>query len=93
MYVFEQDGEVFGYTLFRRIWDEQGKLVRIILYQLKVVGKVPVNYISRMLATIAEETVPVMAINFMKNSSEAQYLMNNGFVITTEQVLMRKIMK
>ena len=46
-----------------------------------------------MLATIAEGTVPVMAVNFMKNSSEAQYLMNNGFVITTEQVLMRKIMK
>ena len=93
VYVFEQDGEIFGYTVFRRIWDEQGKLVRIILYQLKLVANVPLNYISRMLATMAEGAVPVMAVNFIKESCETQYLMNNGFVITTEQVLMRKIMK
>lgn len=92
-YVFEQDGAILGYIVFRRVWDEQGTLARVILYQLKLVARTPLECISQMLATIAQRVLPVVGVNLLKSCPETKYLMDNGFIITTEQVLMKKMMK
>lgn len=89
-FVFEEDNEPIGYAVFKRVWNEEGNLVRVILYQLKVLSQEYMNKISKMLATIAEIAVPFLMVNLSKKSGEVQFLIENDYELTTEQVLMKK---
>lgn len=91
-YIFKESERVIGYSLFRKVWDEEGKLIRINVYQLKLTDGGEPHNLFRMLAAFSKGNIPIMMVNFVREQLETRYLLEHGFTVTTEQVWMEKSM-
>lgn len=89
-YIFKENERVIGYSLFRKVWDEEEKLIRINVYQLKLTDVSEPHNLLRMLAAFSKEDLPIMMVNFVKDHMETRYLLEHGFTVTAEQVWMEK---
>ncbi len=84
--------EPIGYAVYRRIWDGNNQLERIIFYQLELFDKANKGDIPKLIATITEEKVNITLINFSTSNPVSNYFIEQGLKVTTEQYLMRKNM-
>lgn len=90
---YNQEQQPIGYSLFKRAWDHEGRLEKIFIYQLELLQDTNTEVIQDMLAKMAESTnqdINIITINASVKNPVTQYLLENGFKITTEQVQMVK---
>lgn len=93
-YVFYNvEGEAIGYSLLKKVWNTEGKLDQIVLYQLELIDQTQVDYLPHMLTAIVESDVKIATVNFSKANPVTTFLIEHNFEISTEQALMRKVMK
>ncbi|MCH6263936.1 GNAT family N-acetyltransferase [Neobacillus citreus] len=84
-----------GYCLFKRIWNEHGKVEKVVIYQLELFSEVNKDLLKIIFASIcggAEKTVNFMTVNASISSPIIAYLMSHGFNKMTEQVQMVKFL-
>ena len=82
-----------GYSLFRRVWNQEGQLEKVFLFQVELLGEVTEETLKAVFTAITEQqTHPVsfMTVNASQSNSVIQYLLEQGFKKTTEQVQMMK---
>lgn len=88
---FDQDQNPLGYSLFKRIWNQEGKLEKVFLYQLELFeGMTDLQAIFAAIANQVCHSVTFTTVNAPVSSPITKLLMENGFKITTEQVQMVK---
>lgn len=87
--------ERIGYALYKRLWNEKGELEKVFLYQFQLRKEISKKLVDSIFADIADnEMTPVnfMTINASMQNPTTQYLLENGFTISTEQVQMLRKM-
>lgn len=82
--------EAIGYLLYRTVWNQEGVVDRIILYQLELLENGKVEDIPYFLSTITNQKVKITTVNFLVNNPATDYFIKNGLEVTTEQVQMKK---
>ncbi|WHY88380.1 GNAT family N-acetyltransferase [Neobacillus novalis] len=85
--------EPLGYCLYRRVWNQEGQLEKVIIYQLELFSELTSEIINTILASIcgeADNKVNIMTVNASVSNPVTQYLIENGFSKATEQVQMVK---
>ncbi|MDN3015315.1 GNAT family N-acetyltransferase [Paenibacillus sp. BSR1-1] len=90
---YSKSGNPLGYGLYKKVWNQNGQLEKVFLYQVKLLADVNVQNINAILAAItenADNTVNFTIINGAISNSVIQHLMDLGFNKTTEQVQMLK---
>lgn len=90
---FDGEQNPVGYSLFKRVWNQEGQLEKVFLFQVELMGEVTEETLQPVLSAITEQqTHPVsfMTVNASKSNPVIQYLLGRGFKITTEQVQMVK---
>ncbi|CAH2712937.1 hypothetical protein BACCIP111895_00070 [Neobacillus rhizosphaerae] len=90
---FDKDRNPLGYSLFKRVWNQEGQLEKVFLFQFELFCEVTEESIQAVFASISEgERNPVcfITINASLSNPVIQYLMDHGFKKTTEQVQMVK---
>ncbi|MEH7073169.1 GNAT family N-acetyltransferase [Neobacillus drentensis] len=90
---FDEYQNPLGYSLFKRVWNQQGQLERVLLYQLEVLVESKIELIKSILRTIPEENqkpLNFMTINASLSNLVIPILQDLGFEKTTEQVQMVK---
>ncbi|MDQ0199600.1 GNAT family N-acetyltransferase [Neobacillus ginsengisoli] len=90
---FDHDHNPLGYALFKRVWDQEGNIEKVLLYQLELIQDFKEETIQAIFAKITDwenNPVNVITINASMKNVATQYLLNNGFTKTTEQVQMVK---
>ncbi|MFK9090535.1 GNAT family N-acetyltransferase [Bacillus salipaludis] len=89
----DEAGNSIGYTLFKKVWNQEGILEKVFLYQCKLLSEVSEEIIQAVFSSITEgESSPIhfITINASLSNPVIQYFMNNGFKLTTEQVQMER---
>ncbi|MCM3764360.1 GNAT family N-acetyltransferase [Neobacillus niacini] len=89
----DSNDQPLGYCLFRRVWNGQGELERVIIYQLEFLREVTSHLMDGVLASISDSAtnqVGIMTVNNSATDPAVQFLLENGYQIATEQVLMVK---
>ncbi|MGG3563631.1 GNAT family N-acetyltransferase [Neobacillus rhizosphaerae] len=90
---FDGEQNPVGYSLFKRVWNQEGKLEKVFLFQVEMLGEVTDETFQAVFAAITEQqTHPVsfMTVNASQSNPVIQYLFEQGFKKTTEQVQMVK---
>jgi GNAT superfamily N-acetyltransferase len=91
---YDEYQNFLGYSLYKRIWDKEGKLERVILYQIELLqrGNEKKLYpsIFKKIAGDEIEMVTFYTLNFSLENPATKYLLENGLKKTTEQVQMKK---
>ncbi|MFH7818099.1 GNAT family N-acetyltransferase [Neobacillus thermocopriae] len=90
---YDSENNILGYCLYRRIWSKDGKLEKVIIYQLELFSKIHNDIMDKILFSISGEVgnqVEFITINSSLSNPAIQYLLANGFQKTTEQVQMVK---
>lgn len=82
-----------GYSLFKRVWNQEGKLEKVFLFQIELFQEVTEESMNGIFAKITDEKVNYLTINAAVSNPVTKYLMEKGFVKTTEQVRMIRKMK
>lgn len=88
---YDEAGNPLGYSLFKRVWSENGQLEKVFLYQLELLGNVSgetIDGIFAMITDFADVAVNIMTINASITNPAIQYLLEHGFNKTTQQVQM-----
>ena len=89
---FNENNEALGYMLYKIVWDTDGAIDHIVLYQLVLLENGMVEHIPHFIASITNHKVNLATVNFLASNPAASYLMENGLEIKTEQVQMKKKM-
>ncbi|WP_026566997.1 GNAT family N-acetyltransferase [Bacillus sp. UNC41MFS5] len=92
---FDEKQNPLGYSLFKRVWNQQGQLERVLLYQIELFAEAKEEMIKSILSSITGENpnpINFMTINASVSNPVIQILEDLGFVKTTEQVQMVKKM-
>lgn len=90
---YDHDQNPLGYALFKRVWNQEGKIEKILLYQLEIIQDYDEEMMQAIFAKIiggGNNPVNFITINASMKNAATQYLLNNGFTKTTEQVQMVK---
>ncbi|MFJ7732123.1 GNAT family N-acetyltransferase [Lysinibacillus sp. NPDC097231] len=87
----EQD-RALGYMVYRTVWDKNGEIERLVLYQLELLENGRVENIPHFIASITNHKVKITTVNFLASNPATKYLIENGLEVTTEQVQMKKKM-
>jgi ribosomal protein S18 acetylase RimI-like enzyme len=90
---YDENGKPLGYALYKRVWNQEGRLEKVFLFQLELLQKVKKETLDAVFAAITEtETKPVnfITINASIRNPVINYLMDSDFKKTTEQVQMVK---
>jgi GNAT superfamily N-acetyltransferase len=90
---YGSEGNPLGYSLFRRVWNGQGELERVIIYQIEIFGEVAWGLLEEILNHLsagAVGPVSLMTVNTSLSNPAIQLLLENGFKVATEQVQMVK---
>ncbi|MGG3470626.1 GNAT family N-acetyltransferase [Neobacillus pocheonensis] len=90
---YDEAGNPLGYSLFKRVWNQAGKLEKVFLYQLELLVDVSGKTIDGIFTKITDHVdvaVNLMTINASLTNPAIQYLLENGFTKATEQVQMVK---
>ncbi|ETI67714.1 GNAT family N-acetyltransferase [Neobacillus vireti] len=85
--------EPLGYCLYRRIWNQEGLLEKVVIYQLELVCELTKEIINTIMASIcgeADNKVNIMTVNASVSNPVTKYLIENGLSTATEQVQMVK---
>jgi len=89
--VFYNDNEeAISYLLYRTVWNQEGAVDRIILYQLELLENGKVEDIPYFLSTITNQKVKITTVNFLASNPATDFFIKNGLEVTTEQVQMKK---
>jgi ribosomal protein S18 acetylase RimI-like enzyme len=90
----DEKQNLLGYSLFKRVWNPEGNLERVFLYQIELYQGVDEK---RMLPTVMGKiagdemrTTTFYAVNFSLENPATQFLLENGLKKTIEQVQMVK---
>nr|WP_263327495.1 GNAT family N-acetyltransferase [Neobacillus sp. Marseille-Q6967] len=89
---FNQEQIPLGYSLFKRIWNLEGKLEKVFLFQLELL-EVNADLMKAIFAAMTQEEsrmVNFTTVNASLSNPAIKYLVENGFKKTTEQVQMVK---
>ena len=89
----DKDQETLGYSLFKRVWGQEGNLEKVFLFQFELCGDVSEEIIQAVFSSISGgESCPInfITINASLSNPVIQYLSSHGFKETTEQVQMMK---
>ncbi|MEH7356520.1 GNAT family N-acetyltransferase [Neobacillus drentensis] len=89
----DKEQNTLGYSLFKRVWGQEGNLEKVFLFQLELCGEVSEEIIQAVFSSISEgKSSPInfITINGSISNPVIQYLLNHGFKVTTEQVQMVK---
>jgi len=89
---YNENNEAIGYMLYRTIWNQEGAIDSIVLYQLELLGNGNVEYIPHFIASISKYKVKLATVNFLASNPATSYLKENGLEVKTEQVQMKKKM-
>lgn len=89
---FNENNEAIGYMLYKIVWDMDGAIDHIVLYQLVLLENGKVEHIPHFIASITNHKVNLATVNFLASNPAASYLMENGLEVKTEQVQMKKKM-
>ncbi|NEX78084.1 GNAT family N-acetyltransferase [Bacillus thermocopriae] len=92
---YDSENNILCYCLYRRIWSKEGKVEKVIIYQLELFCEIHREIMDMILFSISGEVgnqVEFMTINSSLSNPAIQYLQANGFQKTTEQVQMVKRM-
>jgi GNAT superfamily N-acetyltransferase len=92
---YDAKKEPIGYALYKRLWNEKGELEKVFLYQFQLTKEISGELVDSIFADIVDnEMLPVnfMTINASMQNPTTQYLLENGFTISTEQVRMLRKM-
>ncbi|WML48020.1 GNAT family N-acetyltransferase [Neobacillus sp. PS3-34] len=92
VYYNEEDNPI-GYSLYRKSWNQEGKLDKVFLFQIELFEEVSESLVGSILSSITGQegnSVNFITINASENNPVIQYFIKNGFKITTEQVQMVK---
>ncbi|WML56340.1 GNAT family N-acetyltransferase [Neobacillus sp. PS2-9] len=90
---FDGSQNPVGYSLFKRVWNQEGQLEKVFLFQVELVGEVTDETLQAVFSAITEQQnhpVSFMTVNASQSNPVIQYLLEQGFKKTTEQVLMVK---
>lgn len=90
---YDKDDNPLGYCLFRRVWNGEGDLGKVIIYQLELFSEINSSLLDVILAFISDEEssqVNIITVNFSLSNPVSQLLLNNDFQVVTEQVVMEK---
>lgn len=88
---FDQNDNLLGYALYKRIWNQEGELEKVFLYQLELFqGPEEIQGIFAEIANQAKGSVTFTTVNAPVSNPVTEYLLVNGFSISTEQVQMVK---
>lgn len=93
-HLYYEDGVALGYTLVKRVWNQEGKLEKVLLFQLELLEKTKIGVLDSIFAYLSEEDQSVIftTVNASSANPAIQYLLENGFKKSTEQVQMVKKM-
>lgn len=91
MVFYDESKTQIGYALYRRVWNDDGKLDKVLLFQLHFIEGME-DKISAGIEAVTNEddTAAIMAVNFSIQSPATKTLLELGFKITTRQVKMEK---
>lgn len=88
---YDKDQNPIGYSLYKRVWNQEGMLEKVFLYQLEVFEGI--KELQGIFAAIVDQVsgpVTFTTVNTSVSNPVTQYLLVNGFTKTTEQVQMVK---
>lgn len=89
---YNENNEAIGYMLYRTVWDQDGAIDSLVLYQLELLENGTVEQIPHFIASITNHKVKLATVNFLASNPVTSYLMENGLEVKTEQVQMKKKM-
>lgn len=92
---FDSKQKPLGYSLFKRVWNQDGQLEKVILYQLELFNDIKKETIKSIFTSISGEhqkPVSFMIINSILSNPVIPFLLDLGFEKKTEQVQMIKKM-
>ncbi|MFJ6207177.1 GNAT family N-acetyltransferase [Lysinibacillus sp. NPDC092081] len=89
---YNENNEAIGYMLYRIVWDKDGAIDHIVLYQLELLENGNVEHIPHFIASITNHKVNLATVNFLASNPATSYLMEIGLEVRTEQVQMKKKM-
>jgi len=89
---YNENNEAIGYMLYRTVWNQEGAIDSIVLYQLELVGNGNVEHIPHFIASISKRKVKLATVNFLASNPATSYLTEIGLEVKTEQVQMKKEM-
>lgn len=89
---YNENNEAIGYMLYKTVWNQEGAIDSIVLYQLELFGDGNVEHIPHFIASITKHKVKLATVNFLASNPATSYLMENGLEVKTEQVQMKKKM-
>jgi GNAT superfamily N-acetyltransferase len=89
-----EGNEAVGYALYKHMYNEQGELTHILLYQCVGMGAQEREIVASLLYHVLRSNVECarMAINLPEESTAAALLQEAGFMVYVSQVQMRKEM-
>lgn len=90
---FNEENNPIGYSLYRKVWNQEGGLEKVYLFHIELFEEVCKNKMDSILASLTEQegdSVNFITINAQENNPVIQYFIKNGFKVTTEQVQMVK---
>ncbi|WP_260871643.1 GNAT family N-acetyltransferase [Bacillus sp. X1(2014)] len=90
---YDENQNPLGYSLFKRVWNQEGQLEKVLLFQLEIFAELKEEMIKSILSSITRENqIPInfMTINASLSNPVTLILQDLGFVKTTEQVQMVK---
>ncbi|WP_413300431.1 GNAT family N-acetyltransferase [Bacillus sp. 1P10SD] len=90
---FDDKRNPVGYSLFKRVWNQEGQLEKVFLFQVELLGEVTDETVQAVFSAITEHQIhPIsyMTVNASQSNPVIQYLLEQGFKKTTEQVQMVK---
>ena len=88
---YNENDEAIGYAIYRRVWNE-GKLERVVFYQLQLLEKGSAEDIPEIIGSITKEQVNITTINLSASNPVADYFIEQGLKVTTEQYQLKKRM-
>ncbi|WHY69268.1 GNAT family N-acetyltransferase [Neobacillus sp. SuZ13] len=90
---FDENQNPLGYSLFKRVWNQEGQLEKVLLYQLEIFAELKEGTIKSILSSITranQNPINFMTINSSLSNPVTFRLQDLGFVKTTGQVQMVK---
>ncbi|MDP4161718.1 MAG: GNAT family N-acetyltransferase [Bacillota bacterium] len=87
----DSEGNPLGYALYRKVWNTEGKLEKVFLYQFELLREVNEEIVRTILTLLAERenhSVNFITINLPYANPVSTILLQLGFTKTTEQVQM-----
>lgn len=90
---YDSEQNPLGYAIYKRVWNPEGQLEKVFLFQVELLGELTEENIQAIFAAMTEHLdhpVTYMTVNASQANPVIQYLLNQGFKKTTEQVQMVK---